>query len=117
MNETENDVLQAVCEYLAYKQIFFWRVNQVPVWNNDAQAFRRMPKWSRRGVPDIIAVINGRFIGIECKTKKGKQSDGQVQFQQDLEKAGGVYWVVRGIDSITPLLASICAIEIVIHVY
>jgi hypothetical protein len=26
--------------------------------------FRRLPKYTRRGIPDIIAIKNGPFIGI-----------------------------------------------------
>jgi hypothetical protein len=33
-----------------------------------------------RGVPDIIVVKNGKFIGIEVKTKEGRLSDDQAVF-------------------------------------
>lgn len=51
-----------------------------------------------RGTPDIIAVIDGLFVGFEVKTPRGKQSPDQVLFEKRLTNAGGRYFVVRSVD-------------------
>lgn len=56
-----------------------------------------------KGVSDIIAVIDGRFIGIEVKTKRGRQSADQILFQKRLERAGGVYVVARCVEDVEHL--------------
>lgn len=43
------------------------------------------------GTPDILAVISGRFIGIEVKIGSDSQSDDQKSVQAGIEAAGGVY--------------------------
>jgi hypothetical protein len=52
------------------------------------------------GSPDIVCVINGQYVGIECKGTKGKQSDNQKDFQRRLEAAGGRYILARSLDDV-----------------
>ncbi|MBS5315950.1 MAG: VRR-NUC domain-containing protein [Clostridiales bacterium] len=47
------------------------------------------------GVPDIVGVINGKFIGLELKTNTGKPSDLQLVRIRDINKAGGYAKIVR----------------------
>jgi len=49
------------------------------------------------GAPDIICVIDGRFVGVEVKTAKGKQSADQVLYMKRLRAHGGAYHVVRSL--------------------
>jgi hypothetical protein len=46
---------------------------------------------SYKGVPDFTAIKNGCVVQIEVKATGGKQSPGQVQFQQDWSAYGGNY--------------------------
>lgn len=52
----------------------------------------------RKGSPDLILCIRGRFIGVECKIGYNGQSDDQKIAQQEIERAGGVYWMPRSFD-------------------
>ncbi|AEI49717.1 VRR-NUC domain-containing protein [Runella slithyformis] len=54
---------------------------------------------STLGTPDIIAVINGNFYGIEIKVGKDWQSPDQKAVQQGIEDAGGVYLLATDLDS------------------
>lgn len=49
--------------------------------------------YSKPGDPDIIACINGRYVGIEVKTSTGRLSELQKIRGEEIEKAGGV-WIV-----------------------
>jgi hypothetical protein len=62
-----------------------------------------MPKHSRRGVPDIILVLSGQFVGLEVKTATGRVSPDQLAFEQDCQKYGARYHVVRSIDDVVRL--------------
>ena len=55
------------------------------------------PGQSTKGTADISATIRGRSVKIEIK-QKDKQSDVQKQYQAAIEKAGGVYIIVRNFD-------------------
>jgi len=55
------------------------------------------PSTSTKGSADISATIRGRSVKIEVK-QKDKQSEVQKQYQQSIEKAGGVYVIFRNFD-------------------
>ena len=50
------------------------------------------------GTADISAVINGRSVKIEVKIGKDRQSEHQKKYQQSIERAGGLYWIVKTFD-------------------
>lgn len=99
--EKENDIQTAILDYLAFKKHFFWRQNNFTIF--DGKNFRRLPKYSILGIPDIIVIKDGKFIGLEVKTKTGALSEGQKQFMINCEKAGGKYYIVKSIDDVIKL--------------
>ena len=46
--------------------------------------------YGRSGVPDIIACVDGRFLGIECKAGTNKPTALQVRELQRIRHANGV---------------------------
>ena len=58
------------------------------------------------GVPDIVACINGRFVGIECKAGKGEPTALQEKNLMQIMDNGGVAVVVneKGIKELEVLL-------------
>lgn len=93
----EKDIQLAICEYLTIKRHFFWRQNVIPPFDKKTGHYRPMSKYTMTGVPDIIVIKNGIFIGLECKRKGGKQSDAQIEFQRRTELAGGKYYTVKSV--------------------
>lgn len=59
---------------------------------------------NRSGCPDVICCLNGSFIGLEVKTKKGKVSALQEHHLEQIKKSGGVSGVVRSVDEVRELL-------------
>ncbi len=59
-----------------------------------------MPKYAMRGVSDIILVHTGPPYFLEVKREGTYQSPEQKAFQQQAEKAGAHYAVVRSIDDV-----------------
>lgn len=53
-------------------------------------------KATKAGVPDILTCISGMFVGIECKTEKGKVTELQLYNLNKIVKSGGVSIVYRG---------------------
>lgn len=49
------------------------------------------------GTADISAIIKGRSVKIEIKMKD-KQSEAQKKYQESVERAGGIYYIVRSFD-------------------
>lgn len=85
----EKETMKEICEWLASHDYFFWRSNNVPVFASGR--FRAMPKYTPKGLPDIIVVKRGKFIGIEVKREGFKKTEQQEKFQHDLEMHGGIY--------------------------
>jgi Holliday junction resolvase len=46
------------------------------------------------GVPDILACLKGKFIGIECKANGGKCTKLQLSNLEQIQKAGGIAMVI-----------------------
>lgn len=51
-------------------------------------------KYTRAGVPDILACINGYFVGIEVKADAGSPTKLQLHSVQQIRKAGGFAFVL-----------------------
>ena len=112
-NRTEAQNLNAICEYLSAKGYFWWRQNNTGVQRTkNGKQFWTRSKWQRNGVPDVFVMQTGtligngeaklvyRTIGIEAKSRDGRQSPEQKAFQRDFEENGGVYILARGIDDL-----------------
>lgn len=53
---------------------------------------------SKRGTADYTIVRDGRTIFVEAKATKGKQGPHQIEFQTELEAAGGSYYMVHSLE-------------------
>lgn len=61
---------------------------------------------NKRGTPDLLAVINGRFVAIEVKAPGGKPSKLQLAQLRRIENAGGVAMLVESVDEVKAYLSS-----------
>ncbi len=98
----EINIQNSICEYLQAKRHFFYRNNTVGIYDKAQGTHRSMPKFSKKGVPDIILIKNGIFYGLEVKDKS-KQSEDQRLFEIGCKIAGGQYHIVRSIDDVQKL--------------
>ncbi len=55
---------------------------------------------STPGVPDLICCFKGRLIGIEIKAEKGIVSEYQKEFIDNINRAGGLAFVARDIQTV-----------------
>lgn len=94
----EGKVKSAVLRLLSSRNIFSWN-NPTGCARTAWGAFLR---FGRPGAPDVIAILpGGRFLAIECKSAKGRQSPEQRAWQRLCEAAGGLYVVVRSAAELT----------------
>ena|SRR3990167_8183091 len=95
--EKESDIQYTILEYLRMKKVFCYKSNNVGIFNKKTGSY--IPS-TVKGLPDIICVIDGKYIGIEVKSKIGKQSEDQKNFQKNLIKAGGMYILAKSVEDI-----------------
>ena len=108
MATPEGLILKAICQYLSLQEklgkCWYARSNNTSTYDPKLKKYRMAngPGY-RYGVPDIIACINGHYVGIEVKSKTGVPSDHQEKFCEGLTKAGGIYVVARSVSDIEHL--------------
>jgi len=59
-----------------------------------------------RGLPDILGVYQGRFIGLEVKTprRKNKATELQKYVLEQIQKSGGIAGVVTSVEEALQLI-------------
>lgn len=60
--------------------------------------------YSRAGVPDIIACVNGKFIAIEVKRPRGVVSELQKANIELIKRAGGVAFIAYSVEEVKRVL-------------
>jgi hypothetical protein len=73
-----------------------FRVNTTGIWDEKKQVFRTAA--GQKGIADVVGCVKGRFISVEVKAGKDRQSTDQKVFQQDIELSGGAYFLVHSTD-------------------
>lgn len=90
---TESEIQRTVFRHLnkrAFKGAVFWHVP------ND-QTSRRKSGY-RAGVSDVCVVHRGEFFALELKKDGGRPSEEQLEFVDDVQRAGGYSAVAEGLD-------------------
>lgn len=106
MKETE--IQNSILDYLDWNCIFYQRTNNIPApLGGGRKGFRSMPKGSKKGFPDIVAIVNGYFVGLEVKNEKGKASVHQLEMKKQVENAGGYYFIVRSIEDVKKAIQAV----------
>lgn len=110
MSNAHTDLVKSIVNYIDILQATGWPIYgfksataSVPIGDD------RWMKVGKKGNADVTLCLLGQYIGIEAKTGTGRQSDDQKLAQEDIEKAGGIYLVVRTIDEGERALKSIRA--------
>jgi len=98
----ERDIQNTCLEWLKLEKICHVRlaVNSSQIFVGGKMV--RLPN-PMKGWPDTLCIINGRAIGIEFKDKT-KQSESQVEVQEYIEKAGGLYYIVHSLDELIKVI-------------
>jgi len=97
----EKDIQKEICDWLFAEGYFFWRSNNIPVFQRDKYGprFRSLPKYTPRGLPDIQILQDGRYIGLEVKVPGyWKFTDDQQIMKEKIIANGGAYHIVTSLD-------------------
>ena len=86
-----NTIQNCIVKYLLWSGYQAEQINTTGIYRNGGWTF----SGSTRGSADISAIIKGRSVKIEVKYGKDKQSEAQIKYQERVERAGGIYWIVK----------------------
>jgi len=97
----EKQIQKAITDWLAWNQIFYWRVCLGPIFVQGKNGKTYPAPNSMKGHPDIAFVLpNGRYGAIEVKSEKGKLSPEQKIWIEQLTKNGALVIVARSLDDV-----------------
>jgi hypothetical protein len=97
MGREENSVKGSCLDYLAIRGIFAWPNNTGAVQVDG----KRFVRFGRKGSPDILGILpGGRILCVECKSKRGRQTAEQKDFEAEVTRRGGVYVLARGFEDL-----------------
>jgi len=64
--------------------------------------------FGKAGIPDRVAIVRGRFVGIECKADKSKKPTAlQTKTMKEIEMQGGKCFLVYDKETIQEVVAYI----------
>lgn len=99
-NMSETQITKSIIDYLKLSNKGkFWRQNTGAMAIDTANG-KRFVRFGTPGAADITGIKDGIRYEIEIKTKTGKQSPSQREFQKMIESNGGKYILARSIDDI-----------------
>jgi hypothetical protein len=95
----EHDFLREATLWLAERGVFEWRNNTGVARHTETGQHVRF------GIPggsDLLVVVPpfGRFLGVETKAAKGRQSEKQKTFERAVRRAGGVYALAKTLEDV-----------------
>jgi hypothetical protein len=100
-------VMRACQQYLALRGVYFWRSNNVPVYDARRGGWRAFA--GLKGVADLLGVLAegqapgypaGTLLAVECKAAGGRLSPGQREFLREVGSRGGLALVARSLDDL-----------------
>ena len=101
MEHLEKHIQKSIIDYLSYrKDLYFIRSGSGLIKTEKGKYF----KSGKPGCPDVIVCYKGRFIGLEIKTSKGKQSQIQKITESLIKECGGEYYIVKSLDDVLKIL-------------
>lgn len=86
----EKQIENAIKKYLASKEIYFVK--------------HHATKFSKVGVPDILACWQGKFVGIEVKTPSGRLTPLQLHNLDHIRQNGGISIVARCLEDVMEVI-------------
>ena len=92
-SETANNLTRRIVQHVRANGGFATRLNSTGTYRADLKKFVQSQQVS--GMPDVLACVNGQFVGIEIKAGKDRLSDAQKQTIAALEKAGASVYVAH----------------------
>ena len=66
----------------------------------------RLVRYGLPGLSDIVGILRdgGRVLCVEVKTKTGRQSETQAQFQKMIDSCNGIYILARDVNDLAATL-------------
>lgn len=102
-DKNANELTKSIIDFIKLNGGYAVRINVQGQYRESKQPGITGGKWTKsttaKGTADIHAIHNGLHLSIEIKIAKDSQSPDQKKTQEQVEKAGGVYFIARDFDT------------------
>jgi hypothetical protein len=96
----EREIQKSILQYLGYKG-YVCKRNNAGMMFSTYKGRDRAIKIGEAGWPDIEGMTKqGRYFGLEVKTRKGVLSDNQKRVGERILASGGMWLVVRSVEDV-----------------
>jgi hypothetical protein len=93
----EGAVVNVCLEYLTLRGAYVWRNNTGALRDKN----NRPVYFGKVGSADILGILpGGRFLAVECKAGRGKPSEKQLEFLENVKSMGGLALIVWSVDEL-----------------
>ena len=96
----EQDIQRQISDYLEYSGFHVIKINNTVIYK---QATGQYIPPRQKGVSDLIACKDGQFYAFEVKNEKGKLTEHQKLFLEQVKGCGGIAGVVRSVEDVINL--------------
>lgn len=86
-----NNITKSIILFLRYNGHYAERINNIARQING----KFIKSQTSKGTPDIMACINGYFVGVEVKAGKDRMSEEQKHQRELIEKSNGYYFIAK----------------------
>ena len=97
---SEKHIETQILSWLKAQGLFAFKIENGGVYDRSRGVFRFNGSSSIRGVADIYCLHRGLSIWIEVKSAKGRQSEHQIEFANNIMLNGGIYLLARSIEDV-----------------
>jgi len=98
---SETDIVKSILEYLTLRRFLCKRNNAGMMYGKSTKGKSWAVKIGEAGWPDIEGITkDGRYFGVEVKTKKGRLSPAQKEVGEKIIESKGIWFVARSVDDV-----------------
>ncbi len=92
-DNTTNGLTKCIIDFVRLKGGYSERVNTQGQYNAKIGKFTK--GMTRKGTPDIVCSIGGKFVSVEVKVGKDRQSEHQMKIEEEIKRSAGVYFIAK----------------------
>lgn len=101
---SESQLVSAIIKRLWFERqwINIDRANSGTKVFKDSSGKKQFIRGHKAGTPDLVGYFapDGRWVGTEVKLPGKKQQPSQIEYQADVLRKGGLYWLAYSLDDI-----------------
>jgi hypothetical protein len=89
-----NSLTRCIMAFMKLKNHYIVRINTMGMMRGNTRTYST----TQKGTADLHGILNGIHLSIELKMKNDFQSKDQEETQRQIEKAGGIYLLIRSFE-------------------